>query len=355
MLVYLDNSQFAWLERAASSDRDAFVKEWQELGCELALSLQLLQEIHKRGDDESVKERVQTLLSLEPLRGMPAGSAGVMVREVADQIRGILHGTNNHDAIAAGRAGLFPPLTASTVFETLQESSAELGRFNAIGQTQAVLQANSRELPMVKKGTRVDPRAMEAFVRAKQQELLAGLPQSLASDLFEALGDRTVDAIKATGGDLWQANLQRLGIAELECIDELHAEDYSKTSGFVEMARDFSSDVAALAGTVPKTVLDVANQLRPYDAPGYSLEMAVSRARVRHSRNPKASDLVDEEHVVFTPYVDVIFVDKRTKAYLEEEVRRGDGRINYDPSGKLARASNLDGVLEVLRVRASNA
>ncbi len=247
MLVYLDNSQFAWLEGLEDSLQAEFVSEWRALGCELALSLEILQEVHKRGDEESISKRVETLLSLAPLRGMPAGSAGVMVREVTDQVRQLL-GTAVADPVAGGRAALFPHMSPTTLRETLAENSDHLSRFDVIGQAQAELQSNAHGLPPVKKGTRVDVVAMEEFIRTKQRELLAGLPRNIATEMVRELGDRAIDAVKATEGDLWRANLVRLGISQLGCLRDLNAEDYSKAAGFVEMAREYAADIAEGAG-----------------------------------------------------------------------------------------------------------
>jgi hypothetical protein len=72
--------------------------------------------------------------------------------------------------------------------------------------------------------------------------------------------------------------------------------------------------------------------------------MAVFRARGRHNARPGAADQVDEEHVCFAPYVDLLFADKRTVAYLEEETRRADGRVAYDASATVWKARNLGDV-----------
>ena len=69
--------------------------------------------------------------------------------------------------------------------------------------------------------------------------------------------------------------------------------------------------------------------------------MAVARARARHSTAPTASDQLDEEHVSFGPYVDLLFVDKRTAGYLTEEFRRKDGRMYFDPARSIKRARDV--------------
>jgi hypothetical protein len=344
LLVYLDSAQLSWIEQLPGDKRDEFITKWRELGCELALSLQLLQEVHKRGADERVRTRAKAISELSPLRGIPAGSAGVMVREIIAQVRRIV-GSSDSDVLADGRRALFPIMSRRTLFETLDIQTPQFSRFNMIGDAQARLQTNARSLPPIKKDTRVDPIVMENFIRSKQKELLTALPPSIAADLARELGERAIDSVKAANGNLWQANLARLGISNIRCLSDLQYEDYSKAAGFIEMATEFAEDIGKGAGINKSEVLKLVNELNPYDAPGYSLEMAVARARARHSHNPTASDQVDEEHVTFAPYVDIMFVDKRTQAYLTEEVRRQDGRIAFDPMSKVVRARDVEDVL----------
>lgn len=347
MLIYLDTAQLAWLEGASESEQSEFVTTWQKFGCELAVSLQILQEIQKRGSPDNVSARLGTLQQLQPLRGIPAASAGVMMLEITEQIRQRVAGVSD-DYLSRCRRHLFPPLSKATLCAAIAQHSIELVRFNMIGQAQAILQGDARVLTPLRKGMRVDPVDLAEFIRGIRKQVLEGLSANQATEVFRVSGDRAINAIHDAEGDLWEANLRRLGISELACLKQLHPEDFSKAAGFVEMARSFAADVATGAGTNPSTVLALVNELRPNDAPGYSLEMAVARARTRHSRGPTAADQVDEEHVSFAPYVDLMFVDKRTKAYIEEEVRRHDGRVAYDPSAKLVRPRNLSDVLEAI-------
>ena len=129
MLVYLDTAQLAWLERASEDARRDFGIVWRDSGCELAVSLQILQEVQKRGSPEDVSNRSKTIMALAPLRGIPAGSAGVAVEEVTSQVRELI-GRASEDPLAVGREALFPPMTPETVTETLADYDAQFGRFN---------------------------------------------------------------------------------------------------------------------------------------------------------------------------------------------------------------------------------
>lgn len=201
MLVYLDTAQFVWLEQAEQRERERFLESWGELGCELAVSLQILQEVRKRGTAKDVSSRLTTISTLQPLRGIPAGSAGVASREAAVQIRELL-GVGPDDPLAYGRGSLFPPMELGRLGEAMTTHSADLQRFNLVGHAAAQIQANIFTLPGLKKGVQVDPHAMEKSIRAMQEVTLRDLPDGVAKDMAQSVGERTIEAIKAADGDL---------------------------------------------------------------------------------------------------------------------------------------------------------
>jgi len=354
MLVYLDTAQLAWLEAASEQIRSEFLARWRKFGCELAISLQILQEVQNRGSLAHITARLETLQQLQPLRGIPAGSAGVMVFEITEQMRQRVGGGLNEDRLSRGRRHLFPPLALATLRDTVAQYLTQFRRFNLIGQAQAALQQNALAITPVRKGTRVDPSAVAEIIRGHQEQVINGLAPNEATNLLRECGDLVVQALYDAGGDLWEAKLRWLGISELTCLKNLRPEDYLKVAGFVQAARDFATDIADGAGIDRPTVLALVNELRPYDAPGFSVEMAVARARTRHARTPTPADQVDEEHVSFAPYVDLMFVDKRTRSYIEEEVRRHDSRIAFDPSAKLVRPRSISDVLDSISVMGSS-
>ncbi len=77
--------------------------------------------------------------------------------------------------------------------------------------------------------------------------------------------------------------------------------------------------------------------------------MAVCRARIAHNMEPSASDQVDEEHVSFAPYVDLLFVDKRTRGHVDSERRRADGRMVDGAASSITRARDLQDALEQIQ------
>jgi len=58
-------------------------------------------------------------------------------------------------------------------------------------------------------------------------------------------------------------------------------------------------------------------KLNPYKMPGYSLGIATNRAWQLSGNSAEAGNQIDDAHVTFAPYMDVLFVDKRTFAFLK--------------------------------------
>ena len=81
MLVYLDNSDLAWLERLARrepSEFQSFAADWQQQGCELALSFHQAQETAQLADPLSIKARLEIIECLGVLRFAGTGAIGAM-------------------------------------------------------------------------------------------------------------------------------------------------------------------------------------------------------------------------------------------------------------------------------------
>lgn len=349
MLVYLDTGQLAWLEAAPSEARDDFLSMWRTHECELAVTTELLQEAVARGSPERLAQRVVTLARLNPLRGIPTSAGGMMIREIATQVRSVTGLTPTTKSETSNL--LFPFLPIQQLLEAVKETFHHLVRFNRQGALAAQLEEVQKTLRQPRPGERVGRMEMAERVAAGTDRLSLILS---GEEIFAAdeVGRQVAERVEEAGGDPWTARIQSWGLESLHCLHELRPEDLSKAAGFVGLAAEFPIDVARVAGVTEADVARSLPSLRPYEAPGYSIEMAVSRARLAHNAASKASDQVDEEHVSFAPYVDLLFVDKRTRDYVGREVRRNDGRIVAGAADSIRSASSLADVRDAIEVRA---
>jgi len=349
MLVYLDTAQLAWLESASVDEREAFLCEWRELGCELAVSLQLLQEGIKRGSLRDAGARIETIRALAPLRGLPTAAASVIREEATEQIRAMLQGASRVPAVTATR--LFPFLDPTTLSSDALAHAPSFKHFNAIDAFQAAMELEQKGWPRLAPGMKVEVAPMLDHIRQKADADKRATPE-LADWIDETAGAIARDVV-TFGGDLWALHIHRLQLGEMRRVNELNREDLFKASQFLHGAREGSKEIGIELDIPSEQVLSLVGELDPYNAPGFSAEMAVTRARWRDlGARPKASDQVDEEHVSFAPYVDLLCVDKRTMGYLRQELRRADGRAVPSAGRAIIRPRNLTEVLDELRLRA---
>ena len=235
-----------------------------------------------------------------------------------------------------------------TPAETIREHPHHFAQFNQKDSLAAQLESIKKVLPDRKKGVQISPDEMEQRVRRMGEQLSPGMGPGASP--FLAIGEGVIRDVKEADGDVWAASLRAWGLADLKCLGDIRGEDHTKAAGFLEAARHAADDIAAELGVREAQVLELVDDLRPYEAPGYSIEMAVSRARIAHNMEPTASDQVDEEHVAFAPYVDLMFVDKRTRGYVESERRRDDGRMVDGAEASITSARNLQDTLEQIRL-----
>ena len=99
-------------------------------------------------------------------------------------------------------------------------------------------------------------------------------------------------------------------------------EDIGFTGKFFETALSFAGITTELKGQRVVTMWEVITELDPYECPGYSLAMAVERARHLSELHSEPGSIVDMQHVMLMPYVDVAFVDRRTFEFLQAGTRR---------------------------------
>jgi len=110
---------------------------------------------------------------------------------------------------------------------------------------------------------------------------------------------------------------------------------------FVGLAREIVAQVAVATPRFVSALDEVLPGLDLFAAPGMRLRAAVHRARMVHPRESEPGDQLDEDHVVFAPYVDVLFVDKRTVSFLQQESRDRPSLLPPAAIANIVRAKDL--------------
>lgn len=354
LLVYLDSAHLALLDRAATSERDLFLSVWRSCKCELALSLHHLQEIAQLSDRASAERRLQVLKRFPSVRCKPAGVDLVLRLEIQLQLYRLLG--FSPDVRRSATETLFPQATYNEVrvatisFQPLfkrMRIAHEMGANASSTSTRAVQAAKAGNMRR-----RVDPAILD-FLGADEmfEEALASSPPDVGVKM------RQVYAQVRNGiqnhGNLRRALEDIYGIASVEFIDEIADDDLAAVSLFFASARSEVPAVFDRVGADPSDSEHLVQRMDPYAAPGFSLQLAVQRARKRHPMPDKPGDEIDVAHVGFAPYVDLLLVDKRTFGFAVQEARDDPKRLASDRLNTIRQAGTLQQAAEAIAAGAT--
>lgn len=324
MLVYPDSAHFDYLERASPSETARFQTVWSKAGCELVLSLHHLQEIAQLADGPSIARRLETIRLFPIVRGVTATSDLAVRFEIQAQIIELLgYGINRRRSAVDT---LFPAASFQEVAAAFSINRPILRRMREPLQMAADASnlTKGQQRPSLRRRIPQDE-ASRLSARQLALHALEGHPpevQELALELF----DRVESQVTGTG--TIRAALETL--YELTTVSARRAildPDLAAMSGFFQTARDQVGDVSVKLGIDPDRVLEAVESLEPYACPGFALQLAARRARGSHMKPDQPGDEVDLAHLAFAPHVDLLFADKRTVAFIQQEASKPQGNL----------------------------
>jgi hypothetical protein len=347
VIVYLDSAHLALLERASADGRRAFFRTWGGCKCQLALSLHHLQEIGQLSDRTSVARRLQVLDDFPIIRCKPAGYDLVLQLEIAFQLaraRGL-----EPNVTASALATLFPKSTAIDVSAAVNQYPWILAAMRPAHETGAEASNYAKQAEQQTRGVRkrklrtpsgVDEHQIESLL----ESTLAELPPQVQTTVRD-MWNRVRDTIRERGG--LRLGLEEVfGLSDLAIRHKIPDADLPSISVFYDTARTHWSSIASPAEMVASD--PYMQRLDPYAARGFALQLAVRRGRKRHTKPDEASDEIDVAHIAFAPYVDVLFVDKRTLGFVHQERRDNPALLPFDFTNTIERAGSLQRVEEIL-------
>jgi hypothetical protein len=352
MLVYLDSAHFALVERADSQARDHFFRLWVEAKCEAALSVHHLQEIAQVADAASVARRFAAMADFGTLRGGQASSDQALRLELQIEFFRMLG--FGVDAQHSGLDSLFAPadlrvLQATTValqpiFRLMREAHT-LGADAENTSKQATLAG-----PPLNIRRRITPEILEASAaHPALQEAADSNPE--VAETMRAMSNLVESKIREHG--TVRAALEDLyNLVDVDVRDTLLDSDLASASVFFAAAREEAESVLRAIGRDLEDRDALVRKLNPYQLPGFALQLAVQRGRKRHPKADRAGDQLDVAHLGFAPFVDVLFVDKRTLGFISQEGRRQTASLPADASTNIFRAGTLNQVAGIIAQRA---
>lgn len=346
-MVYLDTAEFSKLEAAWKCDAalfDNFARAWSASGAQAVVSLASAREIAGIRDAARRSDRLAAMRELGPPLVTHDFSDAVAVREGEIFVRH--NGETSAQQAARVRSSLFIRGTHEAVLGLVDEYVEIEARVLEAEALSADAQNTHGPSKMwrLPKGIPpgVDIEQMASSARA------AGVEQGLDSaqlDELEAMARAIGDSVLGAGG-LRPGLVNHFGLAGFEHIARAPDSDLSILSVFAEQVRE------RLAG-----IPDAESRLRHVDffsLPALSLELAYHRALAADGITKTPSAGRDRDHLAFAPYVDLITVDKRTFAYLEQESRHRRDLLPLGVPKSVYRVGDVSGIVEAIRACSSN-
>jgi hypothetical protein len=129
---------------------------------------------------------------------------------------------------------------------------------------------------------------------------------------------RVYEAVR-TERSMRKAHLRVQGLQNLDVTASLHLDDLPLAKVFFKAADELFHQLANQGIELSENAI---RKLDPYAAPGFRLKMAAHRGRRPHPKQPEPGDQIDEDHISFAPYVDMLFLDVRTFGFAAQETLR---------------------------------
>ena len=363
MLVYLDSSHIAELDRLLTSDRksfDSFLDTWRRRNAVLAFSLHHAQEIAQLGNLDSINRRLSVLGAFGEIQIALKGWDGVIDLELQEQLLGLSR--NTQPQYKEVRHRLFTPsnleeirgsvVTARETFLKLREGLLLVAKAENLSK-EAKAESSSqgvytRLISAHKDPEKEFPRDFDWDTWIREMTDFAAKGQ--ASDnpgavLFQWLFSQLLAAVRQEGSI--RGGLEAfMGLKGLSVLEIAPLQDLAALQGYYAQAREVASTIAHFLGVEVKDVLKRIRELQPYDSPAFRLRVAYDRARKRAPKPSEPGDQVDSDHLAYAPYVDIAFADKRTWEYVQQEARRGSALLSVQAVANIKRVRNVHGVLE---------
>jgi len=353
MLVYLDSAHFALLERLYDEDQinlTQFVKQWNDRGIILALSLNHAQEIAQI-DTEINRNRRINCIGLFPchnIRYSPRGSLGLLELEIHSEILSVLG--KSPLSVEEIQEILFVQMFqdfASVIIDNISIFQDSYLLRRTTSKIQNTLKIISRELKIIlptnsRKTCFNDPNFdWSMFDRIIFSMLPPGCEGTQAGQFLIAFISGMNERVKQ------KKNIQKafediLGLNSLKYQPPIEPQDQVAVAEFISTAWEVIIYLANRYKIPTDHLARILPMLHPYKIPGYSLGIAVERARQLSGNQASAGDMMDAAHIAFAPYVDILFVDKRTLTYLRQELRDRPNHQISPSDGRICSAGTID-------------
>lgn len=355
MHIYLDTSQLSQVSSwtYTSSDIDEFFRQWNQKNAELCLSLQHIREISNLEDKQSREERLSRLQNFKNLRFSSFGWHSIIKNEAIVQMLNHIS-SQNYDPKRLFKENIWEKANPKFLLNYVEHN------LDILRKSREIYEAAS-EIEEIFKPIR---KLFGGYLKGRIKTLKATRPDNLeearkiieqlqSTDETDGVSNIFIKKIFQTveeTGSLSNALIKLLRLEELSNIENRYLSDAGSLAVFYRLAREAIPYVAKITGVLQSEVSQFIVKINLSSCPGFSLRTALLRALRTSNKKLKPSDWVDADHIVYAPYVDIFFVDKRTHDFLRQETRNQPFRIEKSLISNIRRVVPLNKSLEEISI-----
>jgi hypothetical protein len=355
MFIYLDTSQLFEITKWRDIDKefiDVFFRQWNEKSAVLCLSLQHLHEIAQLKDKHSREKRFGILQKFNRFRFTPLGWYSIIQREAIVQMLNHMSKINNN-SIQLFKKNIWKQTNAEFLLNYVEQNLELLLKsrkiYEAASDIEEIFKPVKKLLDNYFKGRF---RSLEAkpddLVEAKRiiEQLKSTDETAGLSDIFF---EKIFGAVKETGS-LSSALIRLLKLEGLSDIEKRYLTDAGSLSVFYKLAREAIPYVSKLERVSQGEVAKYVAKINISSCPGSSLRIALIRGFRSSDKKIVPSDWLDANHIVYAPYSDIFFADKRTYDFLHKETRNQPFRIEQSLISNIRRIVPLNKLIEEISI-----
>jgi hypothetical protein len=350
MFIYLDTSQIFEITKLLDIDKessDLFFRQWNEKAAVLCLSFSHLKEIAQLKDKKSRKTRFAVLQRFNYLCFTPLESSSIIRMEATIQM--LDHISKKGITIQLPKTNIWKKTTSDFLYDYVETNRDKLLEarkyYTAASEIEEVFKPVKKLL--IKYGiSRFESlSANTAKLEEATRIIVEGSEPANQKRGSSNISFEKVLAVVRKTGTLSSALISHLELDGLSDIKKRYLSDAGSLSVLFKMAREAIPHVAELSGESQSEATRAISYIEPAKCPGFSLRMALIRGFLSSDKKNKPSDWLDATHIVYAPYVDILFADKRTHDYLHKETRNQRYRIEQSLLSNIRRIVPMNALL----------
>jgi len=360
MLIYLDTSQLSQIShrKYTSSDidkvfLDEFFRQWNQINAELCLSLQHLQEIAALKDKQSREERLSRLQKLKELRFSPLGWCSIIQEEAVVQMLNHIS-PKDYDPIRLSKENIWKITNSKSLLNYMEQNLDILLKSRKIYEAASEIDEIFKPIKkLLGNNTKGRIKTLKATHPDNLEEARKIIEQLKSTDKTDGVSnifiEKIFQAVEETGS-LSNALTKLLGLEGLSDIEKRYLSDADSLAVFYKLVREAVPCVAKITGVLEMEVSHYIEKINLPSCPGFYLRTALLRALRSSDKKIGPSDWMDANHIVYAPYVDIFFADKRTYDFLRKETRNQPFRIEKPLISNIRRIVPLNKLLEEISI-----